>query len=122
MKQTIIIFVLSALTLTAIAKIAINRYGNANTTTSGAHNVFTCTKFDIMDNTITFSRLPKNAIAVYIMDTHSKVALSGTVSRKNNTVNVRQLQPGFYTIVLKQGQKVKIFGYHTDIVIKPTRP
>ena len=121
MKQTIIIFVLSAFILTATAKIAINRYGTASIVHNNPHNVFCYTDYDLKDNTITFHGLPKNSVDIYVIDADGKIAVSGSLNRSNNMISAEQLPNGLYTIVLKQGAWVKMFGYFTDIVIKGAR-
>jgi hypothetical protein len=118
MKHTIIMIVLTACTLAATAKTNVIKTAATNQPAVSKHKPMANVTMDINGEVVSFSKLPLQAVSMYIFDEQGNVAVSGTVSRKHHQVYVKQLQPGLYTIVLKQGNKVGMYGYHTEVVIK----
>jgi len=121
MTRTLITLLLSACTIAVTAKTNTVKTATVGDSITRLHKPFANVELQFADDEMTLNRLPLHAVSMYILDEQGNVAASYTVSRKHNKVNVRQLQPGLYTIVLKQGDKIGIYGYHTDVVIKAHR-
>ncbi len=85
------------------------------------HKPFLHTTVDLEDGELTFGQLPLQASSMYMLDEQRHVAAAQTVSRRNNKVKVKQLQPGLYTVVLKQGNKTKMFTCHTGVMVRASK-
>ncbi len=118
MKHTIITIVLFAFIVSADAKKVIHWPDVTQEAAKVQRDLFLHTKADIDNHSVVFTGLPKNAIAIRIIDAKGIVRISGSISRTNNTVNTAQLPMGCYTVVLNQGSQAKMFGFFTDIIIK----
>ena len=114
MKHLFMLFALAGATFAVGAKTIINRTGIPEFNHRSALND---TRLDVKGNDIVFTRLPKSNIDIYVMDAAGNVELSGALTRKHNAFNVAALHGGRHTVALKQGNKVKVFGYYSGIVI-----
>ena len=121
MKHTIIFFALLMSAFAANAKKTISTIENETTISPQLYKPFMHTKFELGNTAITFSMLPKHTTYTYILDAGGRIISSGTISRKNNSVNIKQLQPGTYTIVLQQGSTVQMYGYTTGALVTACR-
>ena len=117
MKQLFIMLVLFATTLSANAKIIVIKSVDDKIIAAKPHNQFRNTTLDLNGHNILFRGLPKNTLDIYVIDATGKVALSGTISRKNNTLDMTRLSKGAYTIALKQGESIKLFGWLAEVVV-----
>jgi hypothetical protein len=121
MKHTLIIIVLSAFIVSVGAKTLMNRSDSGKFSILQRNNPFRSTELSMQSNTVQFTGLPKNSAEMRIIDAYGNIAFSGQISREKSTIDPGQLPDGRYTIVLKQGTSVKMFGYYTDLVVKGVR-
>ena len=118
MKQLFIMLVLFATALSTSAKIIVIKSVDDKIIAAKSHNSFRNTTLDLNGHNILFRGLPKNTMDIYVIDANGKVALSGKMSRKNNMVDMTRLSKGAYTIALKQGESIKLFGWLAEVVVK----
>ena len=119
MKQLLLILVLSAAALSAGARITVYKSTIEDRAAKARqHNTLSNAKLDMKGDNIVFKGLPKNNMDYYVIDANGNVAQSGTLSRKNNTLDMAKLPKGANTIALKQGETVKVFGWLPEVVVK----
>ncbi len=102
----------------ASARIIVTKSVDDKVITAKKHDSFRNTTLGVNGHNIVFDGLPKNSMAVYVIDAKGKEELSGTMSRKNNTLDISQLSKGRHTIALKQGASIKVFGWLEEVVVK----
>ena len=104
--------------ISASARIIVSKSVDDKVIISKKHDSFRNTTLGVTGHNIVFKGLPKNTMSVYVIDAKGKAELSGTMSRKNNTLNMSQLSKGPHTIALKQGASIKVFGWLAEVVVK----
>ena len=115
MKQIITI---GALLLLSICANARNTSVRKPAPVKAMSNIFQNTKLELKGAHIQFRNLPKQDMELYIMDEQGIVEHSGTINRKNNNIDLKTLPAGNHIIALKQGVKIKVFGFMAEVVIK----
>ena len=115
MKQ---IITTGALLLLVFAANARNAAERKPATIKAATDIFQTTKLELSGDNIHFKNLPKKDMEMYIMDEQGIVEQSGTVNRKSNKVDIKTLPAGNHVIALKQGIRVRVFGFMAEVVIK----
>ena len=104
--------------ISASARIIVTKSVDDKAITAKKHDSFRNTTLGVTGHNIVFKGLPKSTMAVYVIDARGKAELSGTMSRKNNTLDMTQLSKGPHTIALKQGASIKVFGWLAEVVVK----
>lgn len=109
---------ISALLLLSIGATARNTGDRKTAVVKAEANIFQNTKLEVTSENIQFKKLPKKDMEIYIMDEQGIVEQSGTISRKSNKISINTLPAGNHVIALKQGIKIKVFGFLAEVVIK----
>lgn len=120
MKQLFIILIFSAMAMGAGAKIIVTRPACDEHTAgkTSRHNTFSNIRLDIKGDNIIFKGLPKNNLGYYVVNARGSIEQQGTLSRKNNILDITKLPKGKHTIALKQGNDIKLFGWLEEVVVK----
>ncbi len=107
-----------ALLLLVLGATARNNAERKPAAIKAAANIFQHTKLEMTGENIRFKNLPKKDMELYIMDEQGIVEQSGTINRGSNKVDIKTLPAGNHIIALKQGIKIKVFGFMAEVVIK----
>ncbi len=120
MKQLFTILALSAMAISAGARITVTKGTDYEQAIPKAkrHNTLSKATLCMKGNNVLFEGLPKNNLDYYIINAAGNVELQGKLSRKHNTLDIAKLQNGAHTIALKQGASIKVFGWLAEVVVK----
>lgn len=115
MKQIMILYIASLFTASADARTITGKIALVN---RAPKFTSVASSFSLKGDNMVFTQLPKKTMEFYVVGENGKTELSGSVNRRHNAVNISTLAQGRHTIVLKQGNDVRMFGYCTDVIIK----